>query len=206
MKSKRVFSTIAGLCLSILITGCSSSPYNDYQALVERKPGKIFENINEIVKTVPAKELSTTKEQLAKIRITDPVMRLGKVVSNFKLFKSVELDIATYQVDIVSDCYECVGFRKKTVLPYLELYDSNQNVVKTIDTLNLLGTGHSINKSFNVLQPGYYYFLVAADNRSLDDSQITTSKISTSTGSFSVPISVQNSPEGDVKIKLSKIE
>lgn len=206
MKSKSFKSVLILLGLSILGTGCSSSPEDDYQTLTLQNTAPVFEAVEDILLTVKAGKMPLGKFQKAEIRVTKPVMKLENVLSNFMLFETEKLSIGSYSLDAGSGCFECIGFRKKTILPYVLLFNSEKNEVTAIDKTSKVGFGYNVNKLFNVLEEDSYYILIAADNRALGRSFIKMARGHVNGGTISVPMPVQLGPEGDIFVTVSKIE
>lgn len=206
MKNTLYYKVIVSLTLSILVTGCSSAPMDDYERLLTRPNNITYDSPIDAVHKVHTTMLPVGEFQSVEIRITDPIMKLDNVLSNFQVFETKKLDIGSYALEVGTGCYECLGFRKKTLLPYVQLYNSNFKQVASIDQPSKVPFGYSIKKLFDVLTEDKIFILIAADNRSLGKSSLETSNAYLNSGTIPVTMPVQISPEGNAAVRLSKIE
>lgn len=194
--------------LGILISGCSSSPHTTYQQLAKARPNTTFQSPLDAVNNAPNETLHLGQLQSAKIRITNPVMELDDTLSNFVVYKTEKLSRGSYSLDIVGNCYECIGLSKNTILPYIQLFNSNKMKTPSFNKESETLPGFLLTKYFDVIQPDSYLILVAADNRSLGNSLVIFPNSANYNGqrTISLPVSVNVNPEGNVSLHLKKIE
>ena len=194
------------LIVGAFITGCSSAPKDDYALLLQKKPEHILNSPKDAIGKTTATLLELGKHQVAEIRLTNPAMKLDDTWSNFVVYETPILKIGSYSLNVSTGCYECAGFRKKTLLPYVLLTNAKKEKAPSIDKKNRIPFGYHINKLFDVLEEAKYYILISADNRSLGESFLATATTYYNGGQLTVPMGVQVSPEGNASITLSLIE
>lgn len=192
--------------LSVLIAGCSSASKDDYQKLVNRTHTQVHQSERAAVQNSKPVMLSLGEYLNTEITIDKPVMKLGDELSNFLVFQTPELDIGSYRLDAGSGCYECLGFRKKTLLPYVKLYDSTLNEVQAIEDMQQGQFGYGVYKQFDVFEKESYLVLIAADNRKMGQTFLATGQAYYNGGAITVPMNVELSPEGNIGIKIEKVE
>ncbi len=197
------------IALSILITGCSSSnPLSgkeDYQKLVNQNQGKIFKSTQQAVLKTPALEIVPSKTQVAQIRLDGPVLELDNTLSNFLTYQTPTLSVGSYFLDVIGLCFECKGYDRKIILPYVELFSVDN---KPINAVNFGGHSPSYSQriSFDILKESRVFLLVAADNRSLGNGESYFSPNAYHNGTINLPVTILPNPEGDISLTLTKIE
>lgn len=201
MSKKTGYFNFLLLAFTLTICACSSSGKNDYQSLLD-KPDKPFSSVNEALRSQDARVFPQNKGQVVKIRLSDPTYTDGSVINNFQVLETDLNQSGAYSMAVGSNCYECLGFRKKAMVPTIMVFDDNYNLVTDVKTsFSPLAFGFFGNGAIEVNNPGTHYIFIAADNESLTSPN---AKSQTGIGIVPIPLPmpVSSTPEGNVSFKI----
>ena len=191
----KVFGLIPVLILAVFVAACSSAPLDDYNRLITSH-SSVMNSVQEAVIQSKAKQLSLGEAEKAEITIDGHVIRIGDALASYKVFSTPTLNSGNYQIRVVSGCFECFGFRKKTLLPYVVVIDSENQIVETGNRTEKAVYGYAVEGTIRVDRAQQFSILVAADNRKVgqSSSQFDFAIVQGTFIPMTIPVEV--SPEG----------
>ena len=197
-----IFGVIPTLMLAVLVAACSSVPLDDYNRLITSH-SSVMNSVQEAVIQSKAKQLSLGEAEKAEITIDGHVIRIGDALANYKVFSTPVLDSGNYQIRVVSGCFECFGFRKRTLLPHVVVIDSENRIVETGNKTEKAVYGYAVEGTIRVDRAQKFSILVAADNRKVGQSspEFSFAYVDQIFIPFSLPVEI--SPEGWFAIRPS---
>ncbi len=191
----KIFRLITILILVVFVAACSSSPRDDYNRLITSNPS-IKNSVQEAVIRSKAKRLNLGKSEIAEITIDGHVIKIGDALANYEVFSTPTLSPGNYHIRVRSGCFECLGFRKKALLPYIVVIDSENQIFETGNKTNKVQFGYTVEGTIRVDQAQKISILVAADNRKVSHSSLTQFDAYVNGTFVPLVLPLQISPEG----------
>ncbi len=186
------------LLFSIFLISCGTAPEKQYSNSVANSSNPALTSKEAIDKS---KHIEIKEKEIirAEIRLEDPTIQYGGIISNYKIFKINAKQNKKYTIELRTLC-SCFSWTKHILFPVAYLMDSNGNTINSKPIKFEKGSeGLTLPANLHLIFEGRfpendtYYFMIAADNSNIGEPIIT----------YQNGFTIDSYPTGDIIISYN---